>query len=472
MLVRLVAWMLGLVIVWALIAIPYLNIRLLSGPGTTAVAVSLALTLVWLAVLGGFGSRLAKWLGRRGATAERIGLRSWLLLVMAIATGLRFAWWGVFHAPLSSDAATYFSLAVQLVEQGGYGGARSGFAYWPPGLPFFLAPFVAVFGPQPWTVLVANLILTCLTVFLTYRIAKPVASEAAARLASLFMAIWPNLVMSAGLASKEQLILALFLGALALYLKGDAPLRNRSNVPQLFGTGLLLGAATLTQPSFMLFPGVIFLAELLRGAGVRRALLRLILVGVGLAAVVAPWSLRNYQVFGQLVPVSTNGGDVLYRANNPLATGGWTERGEIDLSHLGELEKNSVGYQLAEQWITANVTDFLSLAVEKQILFLGDDSDGAYWTLKRGMNSAGLTYFIFKGISNAFWLLIWILCWVGWLSRRADYCHTPTVMLVVLSVLYFLAIDSVFESGARHHVPVTGVLAVLAALAFSALPRH
>jgi hypothetical protein len=33
-----------------------------------------------------------------------------------------------------------------------------------------------------------------------------------------------------------------------------------------------------------------------------------------------------------------------------------------------------------------------------------------------------------------------------------------------LAVLYLFAIDSVFESGGRHHVPLIGMLAVLAAI--------
>jgi hypothetical protein len=49
-------------------------------------------------------------------------------------------------------------------------------------------------------------------------------------------------------------------------------------------------------------------------------------------AVVAPWSIRNYRVFDAFVPISTNGGGVFYLANNPLATGHYTDIGEPDLT--------------------------------------------------------------------------------------------------------------------------------------------
>ncbi len=45
-------------------------------------------------------------------------------------------------------------------------------------------------------------------------------------------------------------------------------------------------------------------------------------------------------------------------------------------------------------------------------------------------------------------------------------------MLFLLTILYFWAIDSVFESGARHHTPLVGLLAILAASLAGAEPRR
>lgn len=58
------------------------------------------------------------------------------------------------------------------------------------------------------------------------------------------------------------------------------------------------------------------------------------------------WTVRNCTIFGTLVIISTNGGDVFYRANNPLATGGFTPIGEKDLKvYKGdELLWNRMGY--------------------------------------------------------------------------------------------------------------------------------
>src|SRR5262249_8317790 len=145
-------------------------------------------------------------------------------------------------------------------------------------------------------------------------------------------------------------------------------------------------------------------------------------VAVAMAVVVFPWTLRNHRVFAAWVTVSTNGGDVFYRANNPLATGGYTQRGEQSLESYDELTRNGVGFRLGKRWIAEHPAKFIALAFRKQILFLGDDAQGAYETLKRGLNIGGLSYAAWKGISNLYWLLVWLLvcltCITYWSERE------------------------------------------------------
>lgn len=447
-------------------ATSYLNLKLLSVPNLNASVIAIIFSMAAVAGLIRLRSPLSKALGQFVTPLERLKPRVWILLVIAIAVTLRLLWYIIFNAPLRSDFATYFGLAKGLIEYGSYGSEVSGRAYWPPGLPFFLTPFIAIFGPYPWILVLVNLLLSTLTVIFTYLLAKSVADETTGKVASLLMAIWPSHVMGAGLASKEQLVLALITGVLVLFIKSVSEQGKKVSWEYAFGAGLLLGWSTLTQPSFMLFPSTLFLIDLVWAKNLRFPFLRMLVLTLGLIAVVAPWTIRNYEVFGQFIPVSTNGGDVFYRANNPLANGSYIERGEIDLSHLGELDKNRIGYQLGKEWIWGNFPQFLALAVQKQIAFLGDDSIGAYETLKRGLGIEGGTFIFFKGICNAFWLAISMLIFLGWLTRRFLY-QTPGVAILTLSVIYLLAIDSIFESGSRHHVPISSVLAILAAFPFS-----
>jgi hypothetical protein len=50
---------------------------------------------------------------------------------------------------------------------------------------------------------------------------------------------------------------------------------------------------------------------------------------------------------------------------------------------------------------------------------------------------------------------------IHWRRRAA---LSPDILLLMLSLFYVVAIDSIFQSGSRHHMPLMGTLSVLAAL--------
>jgi hypothetical protein len=222
----------------------------------------------------------------------------------------------------------------------------------------------------------------------------------------------------------------------------------------------------------MLFPGALTAHAFVRRDPLLRSARHVAIVIAGMAVVIAPWTVRNLEVLNAFIPVSTNGGYNFYRANNPLATGGYTPTGEHPLLHLNEVERNRTGYRLGVEWILAQPDQFLALAVKKQILFLGDDGHGASETLKRGREITPL-YVVARGLSNLYWLGLWALILLAlWLHPRLY--QTPGVLLLAFSFFYLLAIDSVFESGPRHHMPAMGFLAILASggLPFDLWPRY
>ena len=289
--------------------------------------------------------------------------------------------------------------------------------------------------------------------------------ERAARLATLLVAMWPNFIFSTSGASKELLLTAMLSATIWLFVRSWRYTATATVIAASALSGLMLGIASLAQPSMLLFPFAMAVASLALTKQFRPLTMRLTAIVVAMAAVIAPWSIRNYWVIDEFVVISTNGGDVFYRANNPLATGGYIERGEKDLWELdvGEVERSRIGYELGKTWIRQNPDAFLALAMKKQILFLGDDAIGAYESLKRARDSNTLAYIGAKAVSNAFWILLWLTILAGWYARK-DVFGDPRIAIMPLAVLYLFAIDSVFESGGRHHVPLMGVLAVLATI--------
>ncbi len=228
----------------------------------------------------------------------------------------------------------------------------------------------------------------------------------------------------------------------------------------------------MTQPGYALFPSVILGYELLRSKNLLIAIRWTAVATIALLAVVAPWTYRNYVVFHEGIVVSTNGGSVFYRANNPKANASYSAEGENVLS-ADELQADKEGYKEAKQWIIHHPLDFTVLAIRKQVVYLGDDGIGVYESLKRDHTPSTVLYAGAKLICSVYWLSLWILL-LGSASRLFWLKHWYVWFgLCFLPLVYQWAIDSVFESGSRHHIAYVGVIAALVATALSRVElRH
>lgn len=453
----------------ALFAVPELSWEL-AVPGRDALGTALALLVATLAAffLWRARERLQARLEPVAARLARVPRGRWLAGVLLLGLALRLAWVLAFPVEQqTSDADTYFDLGAQLARGEAYITPDSGTrAEWPPGLPLLLALAFRIVGIGQTAVILLNLTLFAATLLTVDALARRLAGEGPARLATLLFTLWPNLIALSGIASKERVVAFPLTLSLLLHLVGqESPSAGRRWLARA-SAGLALGLAVLTQPALLLLPVAFVAADLLGRVPLRRALPAWVLLGAGMALVIAPWMLRNEQVLGRPV-LTTNGGSVFYRANNPRATGGWIEHGERRLDHLGELEASDAGYRWGMAWVRENPDDFLKLAVRKQILFLGDDAVGVYETLKRGLGMEGPLYAVLKLLASGWWWCLWLLILLSlsrWWPRGSDRRLPAGLLLLLLAFLYTWAIDSVFESGSRHHVPLAGVVAVLAGM--------
>ena len=422
--------------------------RLLASGIFTAMA---ALAALWLA------RRLPAWLA---AVRPRLAdAPLWSLVALGVL--LRLGWMFVFPAEPGSDGAIYVELARRLTGGGAYEISGT-HAYWPAGYPLFLAAWMTVFGAGKVAWLLSNLVLFAVAAIGVAHLATQLAGPLAGRLAALLFALWPNLIAGAATPEKEAVVIALLPWVCVIVV--DA-LRQRRHTWRVALGGALLGGCVLVQPSLQLL--VPAFAALLAAAArpTRRGLMLAALLCVGAAAAIAPWTLRNYETFGRFVLVSTNGGDNLYRANNPLATGGYTPRGEVDISDLDEIERDTQGKRLAVAWIANHPAAFLTLALEKQFRFMGDDAAGVYGTFKVGKASdSGIAYALLKAFANAWWLAMWVLLAAAVLALRGSDRRLPPMCRLPLWLwLYLFALHSVFESAGKYHMPVLWALPVLIA---------
>ena len=420
-------------------------------------AISAAVVLIGAGGALAFRERLGHTVGKLAEYASRLPV--WQILLLGLA--LRVCWILLFPAQPGSDGAVYLGLAERLVQGEGYETSGTK-AYWPVGYPLLLAAWLAVLGDARLAYLALNLALFVIGALGVAALARFLAGGRAGRLGALLFALWPNLVFAAGTPEKEMLVLALLPWATLWMLSA---LNRNGRQLAVFGAGLLLGVSTLVQPSLQFLPFVAAILLIGAGSSLRLGAAQALLVVLGTVVIVAPWTYRNYLVFDTPVLVATNGGSNLYRANNPLATGGYTPRGEVDLSALDEIAQDKEGRRLAVQWIKENPLRFAELLVEKQIRFMGDDAVGVYNTFKvGGAVASDKAYALLKAFANAWWMLVWLLIgFLAWPSRALDTGAAWLWLTPAWLWLYLFAIHSVFESAGKYHVPVLWVPCVLLA---------
>ena len=416
------------------------------------------------------GSRLAPVLAR--IDPDR-GDRRVLAGTMLAGVLVRAAWVAGYPAPQTSDGAAYMDLAVKLAGGQPYyiAGQLGGFAFWPPGMPLILTPWVAMFGPAPWIPVALNLILFAALALACDALGRRLFNARVAAVAVAALAVWPNHVAATGLVQKELLLapgLALALLWFDMALEHDSPGARRLS-PWLLAAlaGAVLGLCSLAQPATWMMLWVFVLVALWRPARIaRRAAVLAVLSGF-MVITIAPWTIRNALVTGEFVMVSANAGSAIYGGNNPVNTGEIADRGNfiepawpLDWRTHTDVERDRACRALAVQWIRENPARFAQLTLQRVMLTLGDDSDAVYRSLRLGLGVSTPVYVSWKAAVNTFWLVAVVLT-LPWLAGRAGRLPGSALVIVGTLMIHPVVLHDFVEGGSRHHMGTLWCYALL-----------
>jgi 4-amino-4-deoxy-L-arabinose transferase-like glycosyltransferase len=252
----------------------------------------------------------------------RLGLAA-LVAILLLGVGLRLgeAWDG--RAPVY-DARGYAAIAANLERGEGFtlgAEATQPASNYSPGLPLLVAGLYALGGGVDERLArVVLALIGSLAVLFAYLIGRRLSGPLAGLIGGGVVAIYPALLEYQGMLMSEPLAATLLSGAVLAMLWAG---RSRDwLVP-----GLLLGALALVRPEYLAISlpiAVVIFAR--RGRDEWRAgLVQALVMLVGLAVVVAPWTVRNAVALDRFVPISTGGGQVLF-AGSYLPSGGDPER--------------------------------------------------------------------------------------------------------------------------------------------------
>jgi 4-amino-4-deoxy-L-arabinose transferase-like glycosyltransferase len=402
------------------------------------------------------------------SSRRRVVAAAALALVLRLGFGL-FYWTG---QPLTHDEREYLALGRSIARGDGVrypadepapGTAqRFGRA---PGYPAFLAGLgiTAPVEEVPARITIAQALVSVMAVLLIAALARRAAGERAGVAAAVIAAVYPPLVFMPAYALSETLFSTLALTAAWLLARAGGRERR-------FAWSIAAGAATaiaiLVRPSMLLFVPFACLWLALRPRASGAALARAAVFALAVAAVIAPWTLRNHRESGRWVLVASEGGVTFWTGNHPLAIG------EGDLAANPPLKAAEVAfrashpglsaealeplyYRDALAWIRAHPGDWARLELRK--LFFTVVPIGPSYTLHSAR--------YFAASAGAYLLLLPFAAIGAWRLRRAPGAPVPLWLMAASTVLAGL----VFFPQERFRIPVIDPALIVTAAAAASL---
>jgi 4-amino-4-deoxy-L-arabinose transferase-like glycosyltransferase len=150
-----------------------------------------------------------------------------------------------------------------------------------------------------------------------YLIGRQVFGQESARLAVLLAAVYPAFIVYTGYLLNETVFNFLLCLAVFILIRG----LKKGFLGWYIISGIIFGIGILCKASFLLFPLFIGAAILVFLRKKRKVIIPIFAVCVAAYAVVSPWAIRNYKVFGLFIPVKTGSGVALWAASYPAWAG-------------------------------------------------------------------------------------------------------------------------------------------------------
>jgi hypothetical protein len=243
----------------------------------------------------------------------------WLLAIVVVALAVRVGailWVGA-DAISFGDARSYLDTAAELCQTHSYPESSNLPFFRAPGLPLLIA--AATFC-DPDRILAVKLALSLLDVALAaivfFFAARLSGSTLAAALAALGVALHPLLVFQVTDIRSEPLFSALATAALVTAL--TAAREPRKMMGLSMAAGCLLGLAALTRPIALAgLPYLVLCRVAWPQARLGPRIASAVVLALGCALVLGPWTVRNALAHGDLILVNDAFGYNLWRGAHP-----------------------------------------------------------------------------------------------------------------------------------------------------------
>lgn len=185
-----------------------------------------------------------------------------------------------------------------------------------PGYEFFLAAIYAIFGRHLWIVWLFQAAFHAISAWLVFVIAKLVFKESWHSLmgigAAALFAFHPDLIIASSMLLTENL--GIFIMLITVY--NAFSYFERGSAVKAVLLGLLLGLLVLVRANL----GILLIPFLLIFY-FKKQFLHLLIFLLLFAAVLTPWTIRNYSIYHSFIPTAVVSGNNFLAGNHPRASG-------------------------------------------------------------------------------------------------------------------------------------------------------
>lgn len=383
--------------------------------------------------------------------------------------------------PIVHDAAQYNVIAKNIIEGKGFSydathltSSRS------PIYPYFLSVIYKIFGYNYVYAKIAQAVIGAITCLIVYLIAKNIYNSFIGLWAALTACVYPSLIGYSSLLYSETLagfLVALSILTFIFALKKDKPL--------LFVfSGACFGLLSLCYPKFMLLPVVLGTSYCFLNKFRIKSLKSFAWLILTVALVIAPWTVRNFKVFGKIIPISTGFGTTLWYSTLPQDFTEWEFNKEPLSSEFRKyytdqsdpyqqdefvfsFKTNDSLMHKAVSNIKENPLSFTWLSIKRFFRQWFASNGNSFYALSAKIGDYYLNneypVFLVKVFLLLLQLSIIILGCVGIFSGfilDKQSIFSP----LLLTLIYSSFINSIFITQPRYQIPVLGLLFVYVAL--------
>lgn len=383
--------------------------------------------------------------------------RAFLAAVTAFIVLMQAALILVFRSLPTFDGLFVYREAVTLVETG----QMSELTYYAPGQIWYYALVFQVFGCSPLVAQLAQVPLMVGLALAVYGMSREQLPMPSARFVLILSAIYPGILTYVLVTPYYFYMYALMLVLIAwAWLRVLKDGRHWLG-PAVWG-GLAAGWGALTKATLLVAPLQAFFVWMIMGGAIarRRCWLALVCFTLIMGATMAPWIMRNDRVFGEPVLICTSGPLVFYSANNPESDGLYSsipdtatiETADQMLAHMAWCN------EMAWAFIREQPVQFMELVAAKLLFTWGTETTFVELINWDGEPLGWIDPAMRFGVQVGWSALVfaWAL-----IAGRALFRRSPPTSLEVVAgivVLSKILIYSVYEGGARHHLPAIPLL--------------